>query len=197
VVKLNRRDASDVVHVMTATLAASGFEAAFPTSLSDRADRTSRLTRDEAFRACYEQEFGHLAGYCYQLVRDTELARDLAQEAFIRLFSRWLSVREPRPWLFHVATNLARDHWRRAARDRVLTEALAAPAEEAAPPDVAVRDAVDRLPTKYRDVVCLYYYADLSLSDVAQAVRRPEGTVKRMLSEARGLLATSLGDQHG
>ncbi len=61
-------------------------------------------------------------------------------------------------------------------------------------PDRAVADAVGRLPARLRVVVLLYYYADLPLRDVAAAVRRPEGTVKWMLAEARELLAQTLGD---
>ena len=152
--------------------------------------------RAAAFDELYQREYANIAGYCYLLVRDEELARDLTQEAFARLLARWVAVREPRPFLFHVVTNLARDVWRKDKRSReVMTVLASRPELDAAPThDGGVRDAVARLPQPHRSVVELYYYADLPVADVAAAVRRPPGTIKRLLSEARALLAEALGD---
>jgi RNA polymerase sigma-70 factor (ECF subfamily) len=157
---------------------------------------TTDTSAHERFGAFYEAEFATLAGYCFQLTRDRELAHDLAQEAFARVFGRWISVREPRGYLFHVATNLVRAAWRGRERDRSLLGHLKHDDRAAPDPDFAVRDAVERLPKRYRELVLLHYYADLTVPDVAAAVRRPEGSVKRMLNEARALLAGSLKDGH-
>ncbi len=154
-------------------------------------------SRAAEFDALYQREYANIAGYCFLLVRDEELARDLTQEAFARLLARWVAVRQPRPFLFHVVTNLARDAWRRDKRGReVLTVLASRPGDDAPAPDGGVRDAVARLPHLYRTVVELYYYADLPVADVAAAIRRPAGTTKRLLSEARALLAEALEDDH-
>ena len=58
---------------------------------------------------------------------------------------------------------------------------------------VVLRASVMGIPEKLRDVVLLHYFADLPVAQVAAAVGRPEGTVKRQLSEARALLAVALG----
>ena len=145
------------------------------------------------FRELYDRDYPRVASYCYQLVRDRVVAEDLAQEAFARLLARWVTVREPTAYVFHIATNLVRATWSARARDaRVLPLLAGRTSVEGV--DLAVRDAVERLPVRYRELVLLHYYADLTVPDVARAVRRPEGTVKRMLSEARGLLATALED---
>lgn len=147
----------------------------------------------DSFPAFYAENYSAVTGYVYQLTRDVELARDLSQEAFTRLLSRWVSVREPRPYLFHVATNLARDAWKaRARRERIVEAIGRRQDDEVAGPDACVADAVSRLPERHREVVLLFYYSDLPLTEVAAAVRRPEGTVKRLLAEARERLATSL-----
>ena len=167
--------------------------AAEPPARARAASRRRARETDEGFREFYEKEYANIAGYAYLLVRDEESARDLAQEAFTRLLTRFVSVREPRPYLFHIVTNLARDRWKRAKRERE-TYALIG-AEETVPEfDNAVHDAVANLPEPMRTVVQLYYFADLPVPEVAAAVRRPEGTVKRLLSEARARLATALGD---
>ncbi len=148
----------------------------------------------DAQREFCEREYAALAGYCLRLAGDEQLARDLTQEAFVRLFGRWRSVAEPRAYVYLVATNLARRTWRRRRSE---TEAVrkAFPREEHhTAPDLAVRDAVDRLPRKWRDVVVLHYFADLPVAEVARQLGEPEGTVRRRLTEARALLAPTLGD---
>ena len=153
-------------------------------------------TREREFLDLYAAEYSSLAGYCWRLTRNVELAADLAQESFTRLFARWISVREPRAYVYHVATNLVRRQWRlqaQAATGPLLDSATVAGADDG----LDVRLAIARLPRRLRDVVLLHYYADLAVNDVAEAVQRPAGTVKRQLSEARQLLAARLEDHHG
>src|SRR4051812_31958756 len=152
---------------------------------------------EEEFRAFYGAEYAAVARYCWSLVRDRDLAHDLTQEAFTRTLARWIAVREPRAYVFLVATNLARATWSAQARHAETVTALGSlPPDDDDGPEAAlgVRSAVDRLPRRLRDVVLLHYFAALPVSDIATAVRRPAGTVKRQLSEARALLAVDLGD---
>jgi RNA polymerase sigma factor (sigma-70 family) len=152
--------------------------------------------REEEFRALYQAHYAAVAGYCWNLTRDRELAHDLAQEAFTRLLARWVRVDDPRAYVFRIATNLVRKTWKSRARQQETASRLADIPHQLDPDPVGdllgVRSAVDVLPTRLRDVVLLHYYADLSVADVAASLRRPEGTVKRQLSEARALLAGAL-----
>lgn len=167
-------------------------------------DELSRAvgTREAEFRAFYGDNYRDVAGYCWNLVRDDELAHELAQEAFTRLYGRWVRIREPRAYVFHVASNLVKAAWRerRDSRDAVATLATQRETLDRTRDDgttrFGVRDAVLALPERYREIVLLFYYADLTVPDVAAAVGRPSGSVKRMLNEARALLAKSLGDPH-
>ena len=102
-------------------------------------------------------------------------------------------IREP--FLYTVAGNLARDHWRAQARDRRLVDRAGQVAESSVPAvDPWLRDLVERLPDRLRMPVLLHYYADLPVSAVAAALHRPEGTVKRLLAEGRAALLQSLED---
>lgn len=159
--------------------------------------RLAASERDEQFRAVYASLYPRVAGYAWNLTRDREQSHDVAQETFARLFDRWDRVDDPVAYGFRIATNLARDAWRLAAADRQRSEGLAEQARFAAPagdPAVGadVRAAVARLPRRYRQLVLLHYYADLPLPQIAAALDRPLGTVKRQLSEARQLMATAL-----
>lgn len=145
------------------------------------------VTFDDLFAA----EYPTVAGYCRRLVGDTDLAHDLAMEAFARLLARWVGVREPRRYLYRVATNLARREWRAAAR-RPAGEAAEVGFDPTAA--LAVRLAVARLPARLREVVVLYYFAGLDVAAVAALVGRSAGTVKSQLSDARHRLAPILED---
>ena len=148
--------------------------------------------QDDDFRACYVQLYPRLTAYLWTLTRNQEVAHDLSQETFARLFDRWRSVDDPDAYAYRVATNLVHRSWRRRDLEaRVLRRYRPEPVPDAAE-GVAIRQVVDGLPRRYREVVLLHYYADLGLQDVAVALGRPVGTVKRQLSEARALLATAI-----
>jgi len=147
-------------------------------------------TREDVARALWNEHYGQLAGWCAALVGDRDAAHDIASEAFTRLLSRWLTVHDPKGYLYVTATNLVRDRWRREQRDRRLQARLEETAPVSTPaPDPWLRDLVERLPDRLRAPVLLHYYADMSVADVAAALRKPEGTVKRMLFDARARLA--------
>jgi RNA polymerase sigma-70 factor (ECF subfamily) len=175
---------------MTAELTLGGVDAARVDAAEPAVVPTSR---EEGFRDLYRAEYAGLAGYCTALTGDVQLARDITQEAFARLFARWVGVREPKAYVYYVATNLARRHWRRSKREREIYDEIGhRPAAEATAHDPWLRDLVERLPERLREAVLLHYYADLSVADVAILTKRPVGTVKRRLHEARQLLATAL-----
>jgi RNA polymerase sigma-70 factor (ECF subfamily) len=147
------------------------------------------------FAALYTAEFPRLAGYLTALTGNVDVGREAAQEAFTRLFARWRSVREPRAFAYVVGTNLCRHHWKQAGRERTAVQALGAALPTDGPAyDPWLRDLVHRLPVRLREVVLLHYYADLPIAQVAAAIHRPVGTVKRRLHEARAALAAAAAE---
>ncbi|HEU4911377.1 MAG TPA: RNA polymerase sigma factor [Actinomycetes bacterium] len=147
------------------------------------------MTREEAARVLWNLHYAPLAGWCASLVGDRDAAHDIASEAFVRLLSRWVTVHDPKGYLYVTATNLVRDRWRREQRDRKLKERLEQTTPTATPAvDPWLRDLVERLPDRMRVPVLLHYYADMSVAEVSRALRRPEGTIKRMLFDARSRL---------
>ncbi|MHA6764170.1 RNA polymerase sigma factor [Streptacidiphilus sp. PAMC 29251] len=155
-------------------------------SRSDDADAS------ELFAALYPR----LAGWCRRLVDDDGTAREIASEAFTRLWARWTKVEEPRGFLYVTAANLVRDHWRKVERERramrrATTEAVLRRQGEG--PDSSIRLLVQSLPERLRTPVLLYYYADLPVREVAVLMGRNENTVKADLHAARELLRAKLG----
>ena len=100
---------------------------------------------------------------------------------------------EPRGFVYVVGTNLCRHHWRQNGRERTAVTSLRVTAVAGRPAhDPWLRDLVERLPLRLREVVLLHYYADLPVAEVALAIHRPVGTVKRRLHEARALLSQAV-----
>lgn len=156
-----------------------------------------------AFSEFYALEFSRLAGYCRALVGSDSAARDIAQEALVRVFSRWVTVTQPKAYAYLVATNLAKRTWKRGSLERQAYERSAAPAFEGgrsagdpADSDGAwLRALVEQLPDRHRLPVLLHYYADLPVAEVGRLLHLPAGTVKRRLHEARATLARAVGDR--
>lgn len=145
------------------------------------------------FSSFFHESWPDLISFCRTLTGSESLAEEISQEALTRVFVRYPLLTEPRPYLFRVAANLVNRTWRQAQRVEVR--------DPAAFPDGAVEagtddtiDAVRRLPARLRHVVILYYYADLPVEEVAGMLRRPVGTIKRRLHEARTQLAQLLNE---
>jgi RNA polymerase sigma-70 factor (ECF subfamily) len=143
------------------------------------------------FAAFYEATFGDLAGYAWSLTGDPHAGDELAQEALTRVYARWGLLREPRPYAYRIVTNLVKDRWRSQSRESITWDGEV-PVETVAGPDTGTLDAVRRLSPALREAVLLHYYADLPVDEVARVLRRPVGTVKRRLFDARAALAAAL-----
>ena len=154
-------------------------------------------------RAAAEQLFAtnypRLAGWVRRLVDDDETAHEIASEAFVRLMSRWTkpgSLENPQSYLYMIATNLVRDHWRKMDRERRAMHAFTSggdpnPAFEPAQ-DVDVRELLKGLPARLREPFLLHYYAGFGVREVAALLKRPEGTIKADLYHARAKLKEML-----
>lgn len=140
---------------------------------------------------------GPLTGYLDRLVGgDWALAQDLVQETFMRVLRQHADrgARPFKPWLYAIATNLARDHFksaavRRATRwddhfDERLVDDAAGPEDQA----LAVERGADivcalaTLGAEYRATLALRFYNEMSLQEIAETLDVPIGTVKSRLS---------------
>jgi RNA polymerase sigma-70 factor (ECF subfamily) len=156
---------------------------------------------EELFKGVYPK----LAGWVRRLVDDDDTAHEIASEAFVRLLARWTKVDSPQSYLYMIATNLIRDHWRKTERERRAIRNVTARAtteaalEEVAYPvqDVDVRNLIASLPPRLRDPFLLLYYGGFAIREVATLLRRPEGTIKADLFAARARLKTALGERDG
>lgn len=136
----------------------------------------------------------------YRLTTNVEDARDATQNAFVRAYAHLDSFDPTRSffsWMYRIAVNETLN-LRRSRPDTVaLSDSLPTPATfegalDAARAGARVRAAVVRLPKHLRDVIVLRHFAELTYSDIAEALGIEERTVKSRLFSARQRLGAWL-----
>jgi len=155
-----------------------------------------RLDSDALAAELFAAHYGRLAGWCRKLLDDDETAHEVAMEAFTRLLGRLRRVDDPVGYLYVIAANLVRDHWRKTRREREVLrlskQGYVGSGGEAEFRGTDLRTLVEALPDRLRVSVLLYYYGGFPLADVARLTNRPAGTVKSDLFQARALLRQAL-----
>jgi RNA polymerase sigma factor (sigma-70 family) len=133
----------------------------------------------------------------YLMVHDTETARDIAQDAFIQLLTRWKKIsryERPDAWVRRVAIRMAVRAIRRE-RLRLRVESEVDHSSLPVPVDIDVLRAVRQLPAMQRAAVILFYFEDRSVSDVAAILNCSEVAAKVNLHRARKRLAELLHEE--
>ncbi len=172
---------------------------------------------EEAFRALVVGHQRRVYNLLARMLRNPALAEDLAQETFLKAFTR-LGSFDPAykfsNWILRIAHNLAIDWLRRRGTPEVslddpgeregsrLDAWVVDPnsgnaAEQLERQDVGrlLRQAVDCLRPDYRQVVVLRYQEDLSYEDIAEVTGGPVGTIKSHLHRARAEMARFLSQR--
>jgi RNA polymerase sigma factor (sigma-70 family) len=154
---------------------------------------------DAAFEALVVRHGPMVLGVCRRIVVSPHGADDAFQATFLVLARKAARLRAPDrlgPWLYGVATRVARKARKRAARHRheVLTEYPARDRREAGWSDVMpIIDAeLERLPSRHRDVLVLCVLEGASPEEAAQRLGCPVGTVKSRLARGRQSLRNRL-----
>jgi RNA polymerase sigma-70 factor (ECF subfamily) len=152
-----------------------------------------------AFEPLVRRYENRLMSVLLRFVRDRELARDLAQETFLRVYERLEQFDPSRrfgPWLFRIGVNLALDYLRK--RRRRIWPALFSDSRLEKGPDPAVADpresldleqevrrVLESISEKYRTVLILRDLENFSTSEIAAILHRKEATIRWRLAEAR------------
>jgi RNA polymerase sigma-70 factor, ECF subfamily len=166
---------------------------------------TASLTDPQAFGVIFERHFAAIHGYLRRRL-DRQLADELASQTFAVAFDRRARFDpgrlDSRPWLFGIATNLARNHRRREIRElRAMAELAPEPALgidgvesriDAERTRGRLAQALAELPAEEADVLLLLVWAELDQPEIADALAIPPGTVKSRLSRARQRLQAAL-----
>jgi RNA polymerase sigma-70 factor, ECF subfamily len=181
--------------------------------LSEQLVRACQDGSFEAQRELYEWYKAKVYSLAIYLTGDVEMARDLTQEIFIKVFRDLPAFRcesSFNSWLYRLATNTCLNalRSRRTRREVCIEEVLGTPAEidtncslEQQQVDRSTRQAVRRailsLKPPLRAVIVLRYIENLSYQEIAEALSCSEGTVASRLSRAHRLLESKLKSEKG
>lgn len=152
-----------------------------------------------------EQYGDNLYRYCRSITYTLEDAEDLYQQTFLKAFElhKKISVnKNPKAYLMSVATNIWRNHKSTYARHERIAPTISSDEEGVQIEDIRsdhdileqivkkeeisrLKKCVDCLPDKQKQVILLFYAGELSLEDIANALKIPKGTVKSRLNKAK------------
>jgi RNA polymerase sigma-70 factor (ECF subfamily) len=142
--------------------------------------------KSEDFQAVYRELYPSLSRYVHRFTGDTDVAADIVQDAFLRLLEHDLPRDEVRPWIFVVATNLARDRVRKRERRRRLLVANQYRTGTASSPHEDLERA-ERIESVRRAL------ENVSERDRQMLLMREEGFRYTEIAEAVGVRPTSVG----
>ena len=135
----------------------------------------------------------------YAQTRNRTDADDIFQEVFIRLVKKkpgFESGEHMKAWLIRVTVNCARSLWLSSWKKRMVfwedEQLNRIPAEEAPAGNEALEEALDALPMKMRRVIHLFYYEEMSVDEIAEALSEKPSTIRSQLSRARKALKKKL-----
>jgi RNA polymerase sigma-70 factor (ECF subfamily) len=159
---------------------------------------------EEAFVEVVQRHERAVGAYLARRV-GRELAEDLLGEVWVAAYSSRASYDrsfpDARPWLFGVAHNTLRRHWRSRRAEEPLPDVtdLApgwdpwAAVDDRVAAESVLRRALALLGPQQREIVTLVAWEDLTVADAGRAIGIPPGTARRVLHEARTALRNAPG----
>ncbi|MDZ5471433.1 sigma-70 family RNA polymerase sigma factor [Bacillus sp. 31A1R] len=141
----------------------------------------------------------------FNYMKQKQLAEDVAQEVFIKCYENLDGFRNEssyKTWVYRITVNLCKDKLKSwAYRNILVTEFFSKTKKTNSTPESELLDSEDRrlisekilsLPVKYREIVILYYYEELSYNEISDLLQLNMPTVKSRLHRARHLLKNLL-----
>ena len=172
----------------------------------------------KAYRELTERHQTSVFHIAFKIVHDREVAADLVQDTFMKAFASLASYRSEyrfSTWLYKIAANCSIDYLRKK-RIKVLSldrelETKDGKVEfeipdysfhpgrdlEAKEQRFSINEAIESLPSKYREVIVYRHKDDKSYEEIADLLDIPIGTVKARIFRARELLKKKLRSVYG
>ena len=144
---------------------------------------------------------GAVVQTCFVMLRDRALAEDAAQDTFLKAWKRYGQFEgrdgsSEKTWIMRIAINTCKDYKRSTWLRRVdLKREIEDLPQSGSPPEEKeqeVFEAIMRLPDRYRGVILMYYYHNLTMAETAQALGLALSSVHNRLTKAKKQLKNLL-----
>jgi RNA polymerase sigma-70 factor (ECF subfamily) len=167
----------------------------------------------KAYKALFDMHRQSIFHIALKIVRNSEEAKDLVQETFIKAFGSlktYNSTYRFSTWLYKIAANCSIDSIRKRKIDALSLDKPISTKEGDVQMEVAdytyhperdlfakrksfgIEEAIEELPDKYREVIILRHKEDKAYEEIARLLKVPVGTVKARIFRARELLKKKL-----
>lgn len=145
--------------------------------------------------------YGHyLKRVVFALVKDEQKAEDIVQEVFIQYYinlEKFEFRSSVKTYLYRIAINLCRNYFKSwSSRKLEFSNFVQQSFIYRQSPEMdlitkesnsAIGDMIQKLPSKYREVIWLYYYAQFSVAEISEVLNCSQNTVKTRLARGRKL----------
>ncbi len=163
------------------------------------ADAGRLAMTEQEFRHFYAETARPLKTYLTRITGQTDLADDLLQEAYYRMLRAELpplDAQQLKNYLFKVATNLARDHFRHPAREETPAEKMqiADPRAVGSTAAFDIQRVLSSIKPQERELVWLAYVEGASHREISAITGLKEASVRPLLYRVRQKLAALLRD---
>ncbi len=158
----------------------------------------------EALEPLFDAYAPRIERLIFRLTRDASLSKDITQTTFLSVVrgrSRYVDGGRFRPWVFTIAMNALRDHFRKSKREVLLPDSAsvwgdACYVDEHRDTALGARleSALDQLPVDQRKAVLLHHVEDLSFEEIAAAVGCSRSAAKVRAHRGYLRLRELLGD---
>ena len=163
----------------------------------------------KAFDKLYELTSNEVWFTCVSLLKDEENAKDIMQETYITAFLKLDTLKDEEKfcgWLTAIATNKSKNKLKGKVEYQIDDEVLIAETEtdelmlpeeyinKAEKRKVLLQIIEDTLSFNQYQVVLMFYFNELSIAEIAQALEISEGTVKSRLNSSRAKMKTAIED---
>jgi RNA polymerase sigma-70 factor (ECF subfamily) len=171
--------------------------------------------REAFFNQLYSQYHRVVFAYLLTHVSHRETAKDLLQEAFLRIWNQInvgfeLGLNESRYWIYRIAKNLVVDYYRRRStqnrtQERIKADAVANPTASRSAEEIFetkersldIEQAIRRLPEELQRVLTLQFVGQMNSTEIGELLDIPAGTVRYRLCVARKQLRHELAQAQG
>ncbi|MFJ7734029.1 sigma-70 family RNA polymerase sigma factor [Lysinibacillus sp. NPDC097231] len=165
----------------------------------------SDLSREEKLEWLMNEYGENIARLAFTYTKQKQLSEDIAQEVFIKCYEHLDNFRHEssyKTWLYRITVNLCKDKLRSwSYRHIVLSEFFSKTKTTNKSPEMELVGLEDKrliaekiltLPVRYREVIILYYYEEMSYNQISDLLNLSLQTIKSRLYRARLLLKKSL-----
>ena len=154
--------------------------------------------RDKLLTHAMDAHGHYLTRLAYALVKDKEKAEDIVQDVFIRYYlhlDQFEGRSSVKTYLYRITVNECRNYFKSWAFRKIEVSKLASTflIDKESPEDAYLKQEnksyiaalLNKLPIKYKEVLWLYYYAELSVKEISDILNCSSNTVKTRLARGR------------